>query len=198
MRCILLVLFLVLVLPIGTLCQAAAATCDAQFVVTEVSLPPDSDLTTRQQTIVRAHLTGRCFSGTKPNELSNWELAQLGNLGYYDAKVEEPTVTVLDASRHPQPVSLSLKFTKGARYRVREITWLGIQAISMERIASISELSPHDILDLSKVEETLDTVRLLYHAIGYPGVVITPQIQCDKNGHSAIVNYIVSEGAQYP
>jgi hypothetical protein len=43
----------------------------------------------------------------------------------------------------------------------------------------------------------LDTVRMLYHAIGYWDVEITLEIQRLKEGQ-AIVNYKVSEGAWYP
>jgi hypothetical protein len=46
--------------------------------------------------------------------------------------------------------------------------------------------------------QTLDTVRLLYHALGYPDVAIEPTIQDDDEGHWANVKYTVSEGARYP
>lgn len=193
----LLTIFLALVFVISGLLPAAAATCDAKFVVTEVNLPASSQLTSRQQSTLRGGLIGRCFSGSKPGELSTWEHAALANLGYFDATVSEPTVRIVDSSRHPQPVALNLEFIEGARYRIRDITWSGIQAISNERIVSISELHPGDILNYSKVHEMLDTVRMLYHAIGYWDVEITLEIQRLKEGQ-AIVNYKVSEGAWYP
>lgn len=187
-----------LVFTVGSSLPTEAASCDAKFVVTDVNFPPASHITRRQRTTIRARLTGRCLTGSKPDELKILQLVQLQNLGYYDAEVLDPDMTVIDSGRHPQPVSLTLRFNEGSVYRVRDITWSGTQAISTDRIASISDLRAGDVLSINKVEEVLDTVRLLYHALGFLDVTITPKIHPNKERHWAVVNYEVSEGAQYP
>ena len=177
---------------------AAQDSCDEQFVVSQVSLPTTTQLSPSEQAAIRARLIGRCFDDQQLGELAGRVRDTLQGFGYFRATVSEPTVTIADVSRHPQPVSLNVEVAEGARYKVREISWSGIKAVSSEQVFSISQIRPEDILDMSRVRETLEAVRSLYAAIGYPKASIVLQVQVHEAGHWASVDFSVVEGAQSP
>src|SRR5262249_44760694 len=146
----------------------------------------------------RVRLIGRCFNDGEIGELGDRVRDALQNSGYFRASVSIPNATILDFSRHPQLVSLNVQFTEGARYKVREVQWSGIKAITMDQILSISQLHPEDILDTSKVRETQEAVRRLYVAIGYPAASIVPEVQVHEAGHWLSLHFGVLEGVQSP
>jgi hypothetical protein len=172
-------------------------SCDKQFVVSQVNLPMTTQLSPSEQATIRARLIGRCFDDQQVAELAGRVRDTLQSFGYFRATVS-PTLTVVDVSRHPQPVSLNLEVAEGARYKVREVTWLGINAISSEQIIPISQIRPEDILDMSKVRETLEAARRLYAAIGYPTASIVDEVQVHEAGHWVSLYFRVVEGAQSP
>src|SRR5262249_14586313 len=161
------VLFLVALAFVGSPSIAAQDSCDKQFAVSQVSLQATTELSTREQATIRSLMMGRCFDEQQMGELASRVRETLHTSGYFRATVSAPMITRVDATRHPQPVSLNVDFVEGARYKVREITWSGIKALSSEQVFSISQIGPEDTLDMSKVRETLDAVRRLYAAIGY-------------------------------
>src|SRR6202022_4768694 len=117
----------------------------------------------------------------------------LQSFGYFRATVSQPTITIDDVSRHPQPVSVNVEVVEGARYKVREITWSGIKAVSSEQIVPISQIRPEDILDMSKVRETLEAARRLYAAIGYPTASIVSEVQVHEAGRWVLLYFRVVE-----
>jgi len=172
-------------------------SCDKQFVVSQVNLPTTTQLSSSEQATIRARLIGRCFDDQQVAELASRVRDTLQSFGYFRATVS-PTIAVVDVSRHPQPVLLNLDVVEGARYKVREITWLGVKAISSEQIIPISQTRPEDILDMSKVRETLEAARRLYAAIGYPTASIVSEVQVQEAGHWVSLYFRVVEGAQSP
>ena len=116
-----------------------------------MTLPTTTQLSPREQATIRARLIGRCFDDQQVGELAGPVRDTLQSFGYFRATVSQPTITIVDVSRHPQPVSLNVEVVEGARYKVREITWSGIKAVSSEQIVPISQIRPEDILDMSKV-----------------------------------------------
>jgi hemolysin activation/secretion protein len=175
---------------------AAQDSCDKQFVVSEVSLPTTTQLSPSEQAAIRARLIGGCFDDQQVGELARQARDTLQNFGYFRASVSEPTITIADFSRHPQPVSLNVEVAEGVRYRVREIQWTGVKAVPFEQIVSISPIQVEDILDMSRVRQTLEAVRRLYAAVGYPKASI--QVQVHDAGHRVSVDFSVVEGAQSP
>jgi Surface antigen variable number repeat len=166
--------------------------CQSQSVVSEVTLPAASQLAPNIQAAIRARLIGRCSDDALIDRVRD----ALQNFGYFRATVSEPQMTILDFSRNPRPVSVNLQFTEGVQYKVREITWSGIKAVSGDQIFSISSIRPEDILDTSKVRDVLETVRRLYGTIGYRDVAIVPEVRV--HGHWASLYFRVLEGAQSP
>jgi outer membrane protein assembly factor BamA len=175
---------------------SAKPFCDKQFVVWQVTLPPSTQLSTSEQATIRSQLMGRCFDDPQIGELASRVQETLQSFGYFRATVSAPTRASVDASRHPQLVSLIVDFVQGPRYKVREITWLGVKALSSEQVFSISQIGPDDILDTSKMQEMIETVRRLYAAIGYPEAFIVPQFQVHEDGHWVSLSFNVVEGGQ--
>ena len=143
-------------------------------------------------------MIGRCFDEQQLGELAGRVRDTLQTLGYFRAIVSDPTITVGDVGRHPTPVSLGFVVIEGSRYKVREINWLGIKALTLEQIVSISQIRPEDTLDTSKVQETVEALRRLYSASGYPAASIVPDYRVHEVGHWVAVDFRVVEIAQSP
>jgi outer membrane protein assembly factor BamA len=172
---------------------SAQDSCDRQFVVSHVSLPM-TRLSRSEQAAIRARLIGRCFDDQQLSELAGPVRDTLQSLGYLHATVSQPTLMIADASRHPQPVSLNVEVAEGARYKVTAVEWWNLSAVSFEQITSVSPIQVGDVLDMSKIRETLEAVRRLYAANGYPQASIVPQFR--EAGHGVTVSFAVVEGPQ--
>jgi len=108
-----------------------------QFVVSAVNLPPETHLSSQEQATVRLRLVGRCFDESQLTEATYRVRVAFQSFGYFRAKVLLPTVNVLDANRRPASVSLTFDVDEGMRYKVREITFLGIFAFKPEQIWAV-------------------------------------------------------------
>jgi len=175
---------------------AAQDSCDRQFVVSQVTLPGTTHLSWSEQAAIRARLIGRCLDDRQLGELAGQVRNTLQSFGYLHATVSEPSITIADARRHPQTVLLNVGFEEGAHYKVREIEVSGNRAVSAEQIMSVSQIQVEDFLDMSKVRETVEIVRRLYAANGFPKASIVPQVRF--LGSSVCVRFKVLEGAQSP
>ena len=176
----------------------AQDTCDRQYVVSQVSLPTTTKLSPSEQAKIGAQVIGRCFDEQQLGELAGRVRVTLQTLGYFRATVSEPTITIGGISRHPSSVSLDFAVVEGARYKVRELIWTGFKALPSEQIVSISQIRPGDIFDTSRLQETVEAVRKLYAANGYPAASIVPQFKVHEAGHWVAVYFSVVEGAQSP
>ena len=172
---------------------AAQESCNRQFVVSEVSLPTTARLSQSEQAMIKARLIGRCFDDEQPNDLAGQVRGTLQKLGYLRASVSEPSITVSDASRHPQPVSLNLAVMEGARYKVREIDIIGNSMLSFEQIKSVIQIQLEDYLDGGKVQQATESVGRLYAANGYSQASIIPEVRF-LTGAGVCVAFNVVEG----
>jgi outer membrane protein assembly factor BamA len=177
---------------------AAQDSCDKQFVVSQVNLPTTTYLSRSERAAIRARLIGLCFDDQQLGELAVTVRDKLLSLGYLRATVSQPDITIADASRHPQPVSVNVEFEEGARYKVREIEWSGFRAVSSDQLISIAQVQIEDVLFMSKVRETVEAVRKLYAANGYLKASIVPQVRVQEVGQGATVIFRVVEGARSP
>jgi hypothetical protein len=132
----------------------AQDSCHKQFVVSEVVLPTTTQLPASEQAAVRVRLIGRCFDNQQLGQLASEVRGVLESLGYLQAAVPEPSITVSDASRHPQPVSLDFEVKEGARYKVREIQLNGYRTLSSEQIMALSETQIEEFFDGNKMRQT--------------------------------------------
>jgi hypothetical protein len=129
----------------------AQEPCDKQFVVSQVSLPTTTRLSQSEQAAIRADLIGRCFDDRWLSGLAGSVRDKLQSFGYLRAAVSEPTLTIADASRDPQPISVAVEVKEGARYKVREVEWWNLKAVSLEQIMAVSPIQIDDVVDMSKV-----------------------------------------------
>jgi len=175
----------------------AQHSCDKQFVVSQVSLPTATQLSVTYQAAVRARLIGHCFDNQELGELAAIAGDTLHSLGYLRSTVSEPFITIVDASRHPQPVSLDVTVEEGTRYRVTEVQWWNLEAISFEQARSVSQIQLGEFLDMGKIRETAEAAHRLYSASGYPNASIVPEIQFSE-GPNVTVAFKVIEGRFLP
>lgn len=186
---------------LGLLSPAKVSALDngeKQFVVSQVNLERETQLSPGEQTTIRSRLTGRCFDSPQVDELASIVLDALQTSGYLRATVLDPTVRIVDITRHPEPVSLTFDVDQGARYKVREVVLSGMKALTADQLFSISLLRPEDILDTRKVRETIDAMRRLYAAIGSPTASIVNQFQVHEAGHWVGLYFSIVEGPQLP
>jgi len=176
---------------------SAQSSCDKEFVVSQVTLPSTSQLSRTQQAAVRARLIGSCFDNQELGELVAQARNTLQGFGYLRPTVSAPSITIIDASRHPQPVLLDIEVEEGTRYRVREVQWWNLEAISFEQARSVSQIQLGEFLDMDKIRETAEATHRLYAASGYPNASIVPEIQFSQ-GANVIVAFKVVEGRVLP
>jgi hypothetical protein len=102
-------------------------------------------------------------------------------------------VQLLQATQNPW---VNVEVVEGARYKVREVMFWGVNPVLSQQVFSLSQIHPEDTFDTSKGRETLESVRRLYAAIGYPTASIVPQVQIHETGHWVSLRFNVIEGAQ--
>ena len=175
----------------------AQDSCHKQFVVSEVVLPTTTQLPASEQAAVRVRLIGRCFDNQQLGQLASEVRGVLESLGYLQAAVPEPSITVSDASRHPQPVSLDFEVKEGARYKVREIQLNGYRTLSSEQIMALSETQIEEFFDGTKMRQTAAAIRKLYAAKGYNSASVFPDVQF-LGGLGVRVSFRIVEGQQSP
>jgi len=69
----------------------AQRTCGKQFVVSQVSLPPQTTLSQSHQARIRSQLIGLCFDGSELANLTASVSYSLQNMGYLRATVSLPS-----------------------------------------------------------------------------------------------------------
>jgi outer membrane protein assembly factor BamA len=174
---------------------AAQDSCDKQFVVSQVNLPATSGLSASDQALIRVRVIGHCFDEQQLEQIAGQILGTLQSIGYLRATVSEPTITITDVSRHPQPVSLNVELKEGPHYRVSEIEiWNNV--LPYEQIKSVYQIQLGDFLDMSKVVKTAEALRKVYVANGYQKALVVPQVRFD-NGLVGVAFKVV-EAAPLP
>jgi len=176
---------------------AAQGSCDKQFVVSQVNLPTTTHVSPSDQAVTRARLIGVCFDDQQFSELVGRIRDTLRNLGYLRATVSEPSISIVDASRHPHAASLNVSFEEGARYRVEAIEIRGNRALSADQIRGLSPIQPGEFFDNKKVEDTERALRKLYEANGYSEMSLRSEIREMKGRPDALfVIFTVVEGVR--
>jgi Surface antigen variable number repeat len=189
--------FTVLLFP-QSKCLAETDCTGSEFVVVQASFPSQMHLSSQEQAFVRLRLAGRCFDHSQLGETAERVRDAFQNLGYFRAKVPEPTLQVLDEKRQPKPVSLTFEVNEGARFTLSELRWLGVRAFQAEQIMQLMPMRPGDIFDTSKVREVLDGVKRLYISSGFPNAAIVAEVDADDVGHRVVLTFRVTDGGVTP
>ena len=140
-------------------------------------MPETTHLGRREQAAIQARLIGHCVDEQQLAELVRQVRDTLQMLGYFCATVNEPSITITDATGYPRTTSLDLKFREGPRLRVGEISIGGYNSLSVKQIYGVVPIAPGDVFDITKVREAADAVRRLYVANGYPNASIVPDVE---------------------
>jgi outer membrane protein assembly factor BamA len=102
---------------------------------------------------------------------------------------------VIDEGRHPAPVSLTFDVKEGPQFLVNSVEWWGVHAPSISsQVWELTALKPGDVFDRSKVQETAEGVRRLYHSSGYPDATVSPKIELHAP-RRVLLKFMVVEGA---
>lgn len=158
----------------------AIAQCDdqssRQFVIVNVNLERTGHLSSAQQASVKLRVIGRCFDSSNASALTHrvWDAYQ--NFGYFRATVSNPAIQIVDQTRSPEPVSLTFDVDEGQQFTVRSVMWHGTDFDS-EQEFQLTSLQPGDVLDTSKVRDTVEGVRRLYVANGFAEATTVPQVE---------------------
>jgi outer membrane protein assembly factor BamA len=174
---------------------AAQDSCDKQFVVSGVDLPTKTHLSRSEQAAIKASLIGDCFDDEQLGALTAGVQHVLESFGYLRATVSQPSITIVDGTRHPQLVSLNVEVEEGSRYKVREIMVTGYRTLDPDQISSFCQIQVDDFLDMRKVHETADALRRLYAANGFLRASIVPQVRF-KERLGVSVAFQIVEGPQ--
>lgn len=180
-------------LPLYAAAKLEACVPQSDYVIWQVSLPAQTQLSAEQQSEIRLRLVGRCFDQSRISEMADRVRDAFQNFGYFHAQVAPPTLQVLDPRRHPVPVSLTFHVDEGRRFKVRSITWDGVHAFPAEQVWAFQPFRPDDVFDTSKVRDLLDAMKRLYESSGYSHFAITPEVQ--TTGGTVELTFRVDEGS---
>lgn len=120
--------------------------------------------------------------------------------GYVTARVEQPTLRVLDDSPDGRTrwVQLRLNVSEGPQYRVGNVTFEGNTVVRSEALEQLFRIAPGDLYRQSRVTRGLERARELYGAGGYFEFVAYPDVT-PRPGSRPVVDLTVrvTEGPRY-
>jgi outer membrane protein assembly factor BamA len=169
--------------------------CSKPFIVLEVNFPV-THLSAQEQAEAKRGLIGACLDESQLGKMADAVRGVLKEEGYLRATVPTPSMTVVEEGRIPEPVSLTFETVEeGRRYQTREIEWWYVNSFTPEQIRSVSTLRVGDILEPGKLRGTVENVKDMYRANGYPEASIVPEIKfIEPNAVS--VKFTVTEGVR--
>lgn len=101
--------------------KSSQAVCPSQkeFIVRTVYFE-QIHLSKQEQATITQRLVGHCFNRTDMSDISATVFTSFRNFGYPRARVDDPIVRVLDETRSPKPVALTIDVLEGNRGRISE------------------------------------------------------------------------------
>jgi hemolysin activation/secretion protein len=171
----------------------AIAQCDdqpsRQFVVVNVNLERAGHLSPAQQASVKLRVIGRCFDSSNASELTHrvWDAYQ--NFGYFRATVSDPAIQIVGQTRSPELVSLTFDVDEGQQFTVSSVIWHGTD-FGSEKEWQLTSLHPGDVLDTSKVRDTVEGVQRLYVANGFAEAAIVPKVEVWDSSQVVVHFYV--------
>jgi len=171
------------------------AICESgeQFVVGDVKIKTFPKLVQGEAATLRSRLIGGCFNQWNLTELRQRAQDTLQNFGYFRAQLGDPDVKVIDPTRRPEPVAITIRAHTGPRFAVSRVELSGYNAFSADKIDEMIPLRPGDIFNTARVRDGLEAMRKLYFAYGYKGVEIWPEIETDENRHAVKIKFRIQE-----
>lgn len=173
-----------------------ADECSKPFIVLEVNFPASTRLTAQEQAEAKTGLIGACLDESQLGQMAEAVRGVLKEAGYLRATVPTPLMIIVEEGRIPQPVSLTFKTVEeGRRYQTHQIAWWHVNSFTPEQIRSVSTLRVGDILVPGKLRGTVENVKNMYRANGYPEASIVPEIKFIEP-NAVFVKFTVTEGVR--
>lgn len=160
---------------------SAMAQCGDQsphpFVVVNVNLEPEGHLSPAQQASVKLRVIGRCFDSPDAHEMAQQVLDAYQNFGYFRAAVSDPALKFVDDTRYPKLVSLTFDVDEGPQFTVDSVIWHGVDVFPDDQVWQLTSMKPGEVVDMSKVRETVEGVQRLYVSSGFAEAVIVSRVE---------------------
>jgi hypothetical protein len=103
------------------------------------------------------------------------------NLGYFNARVDEPKISLIRQRQGTEDVDVSVKVDQGAQYRLGEIQFQKASLFPAGQMRALFEIRTGDLLSVTKITKGLDELRKLYATEGYIDMVANPGVRTNES-----------------
>jgi hypothetical protein len=119
----------------------------------------------------------------------------LRDVGYFKARVEEPTFAFPTKGRGI--ANVTVKVEPGGQYRLGEIRFQRATVFPAEELRSVFSERNGDLFNATKFSRGLDDLRKLYGTRGYVNMVANPAVVSDESRRTIDLVLQVDEGEEY-
>lgn len=189
---------LLCILLISACAAAQTASPEPEITVRNLTLNTSPDVLpadTQQQIIqsVRGHTYKRSYL----EEITQRVRFGLQTYGYFQAKVSDPSITVVTETPQQEVVDITLAVNEGQRYRLKDISFTGGKVFSSDELRAQFRIADGDIFNTEKIRQGLDALRHMYESKGYVNFTPVPNTQADRTSHAISLTVDIDEGAQF-
>lgn len=189
---------LLCILLISACAAAQTASPEPEITVRNLTLNTSPDVLpadTQQQIIqsVRGHTYKRSYL----EEITQRVRFGLQTYGYFQAKVSDPSITVVTETPQQEVVDITLAVNEGQRYRLKDISFTGEKVFSSDELRAQFRIADGDIFNTEKIRQGLDALRHMYESKGYVNFTPVPNTQADHTSHAISLTVDIDEGAQF-
>jgi len=119
------------------------------------------------------------------------------NLGYFKARVDEPTVSVIRQSQGTEDVDVSVKVQEGTQYRLGDIQFQHASLFPANRMRAQFQIQTGGLFNSTTFSKGLDELRKLYATEGYINCVVNPVPRIDEQHRTINLILELDEGEPY-
>jgi hypothetical protein len=192
------VILLLCILLISAGAGAQSANPGPEITIRNLTLntSPDALPADTQQQIIQS-IQGRTYEREYLQEITQHVRFGLQTYGYFQVKVSEPTITVVTETPQKEIVDVALSVKAGERYRLKDISFTGEKAFSIDELRAQFAIADGDIFNTEMIRQGLDALRHVYESKGYVNFTPVPNTQADRVAHTISLTVEIDEGAQF-
>jgi outer membrane translocation and assembly module TamA len=154
-------------------------------------LPADT-----QQQIIRS-VQGQTYKHSYLVEITQRVRFGLQTYGYFQAKVSDPSITVVTETPQQEVVDITLAVTEGQQFRLKDILFTGEKAFPAEQLRVQFHIADGDIFNTEKIRQGLEALRHTYESKGYVNFTPVPHTQANSVARTISLTVDIDEGAQF-
>jgi len=158
--------------------------------------------------IVLENLISRTYDSTKLSEDAERVRYYYQTKGYFKALVGDPKTQIHDTSglkwyapyksSPGKAVDITIPVEEGQRYRLKEITFTGNQALkNTPGLRALFKIKDGDVFDTEAIRKGLEALRKAYAALGYINFTPVPNTDADDEKRLISLRIDVDEGKQF-